>query len=50
MKKMGLYLTEQMIAQLDKINEETGIPKAEIIRRAVSDYLDKKTGGNNNDK
>lgn len=42
MKKMGLYLTEQMIEKLDKMSKETGIPKAEIIRRAISDFFNKK--------
>ena len=43
MKRLHLYLTEQMIEKLNKVSKETGIPKAEIVRRAVSDYLKKST-------
>lgn len=42
MKKTNIYLTKQLVIELDKMSKKTGIPKAEITRRALTEYLAKK--------
>lgn len=42
MKPVTYHLTEVEIAKLKSISEKTGLSVAEIIRRAVDDYLEAK--------
>ena len=40
MKRMHLYLPEPTLERLKRLSEETGLSKAEIIRRALDGYLE----------
>ena len=42
MKRVTYHLTEGQINRLQGLAQKTGLSVAEIIRRAVDDYLDKK--------
>jgi hypothetical protein len=42
MKKTNLYLTEPSIAKLQELAKQTGLSVAELIRRAIDDFLNKK--------
>jgi len=42
MKRKLHHLTEQQIKRLKKLSKETGLSVAELIRRAIDEYLDKK--------
>jgi len=42
MKKMNLYLAEPQIKALQALSKKTGISVSEHIRRAISDYLNRK--------
>jgi len=44
MKRKLHHLTEKQIEGLKKLSKETGLSVAELIRRAIDDYLDKKRG------
>jgi len=35
MKKITVYIQEQLIEKLDKLSKKTGIKKSELIRRAI---------------
>ena len=37
----GVYLEKDQIEDLKKINQETQIPVAVLIRKAIDDYLNK---------
>lgn len=39
MKRVNYHLTEQQIAELQRLHEQTGLPVAEMIRRAVDAYV-----------
>ena len=38
------YLTLSQLQELDKVSEEEGKPKAELVREALAEYLVRKTG------
>ena len=40
MKRVNYHLTEEEIARLQSLSGKTGLTVAEIIRRAVDEYLD----------
>ena len=40
MKRVNYHLTEEEIARLQYLSGETGLAVADIIRRAVDEYLD----------
>ena len=42
MKRVNYHLTEEEISRLQSLSEETGLSVAEIIRRAIDEYLDKR--------
>ncbi len=42
MKRVNYHLTEEQIKRLQSLGEKTGLSVAEIIRRAVDEYLDRK--------
>jgi len=44
MKRTNIFATEKQLNQLREMARKTGLPMAEIIRRAIDDYL---TGANN---
>lgn len=39
MKRTNFYFPEQMLAELKRAKDETGLPVSEIIRRAIEAYL-----------
>lgn len=41
MKKTNLYLTEPSIAKLQELAKQTGLSVAELVRRAIDDFLKK---------
>jgi predicted DNA-binding protein len=43
MKRISTFLTEIEIERLKAISDSTGISFAELIRRAVDEYLDRQT-------
>ena len=42
MKRTALFLKEEQIEKLQKLCEKTGAPVAELVRRAVDEYLKKR--------
>ena len=42
MKRTNIYLSEVQHKALKKLSKKTGLSLAELVRRAVDDYLDKK--------
>ncbi len=42
MKLYTVHLTEKQIEELKKLSDEEGLKVAEIIRRAIDEYLEKK--------
>jgi predicted DNA-binding protein len=46
MKRVTYHLTEQQIAKLKRLSEKTGLKVADLIRRAVDEYLEKKEDKN----
>lgn len=42
MERSNFHLTEGELKGLKVISELTGVPKAEIIRRAIDDYINRK--------
>ena len=42
MKRTALFLKEEQIKKLQKLSEKTGAPVAELVRRALDDYLKKR--------
>jgi predicted DNA-binding protein len=42
MKRVGYHLTEEQIKRLQALSGKTGLSVAEIIRRSVDDFLDRK--------
>jgi arsenate reductase-like glutaredoxin family protein len=43
MKRVNYYLTEIQIKTLKALAEKTGLKVSELIRRAIDQYLSKKT-------
>lgn len=41
MERVNFHLTEDEIQSLEAISDVTGMKKAELIRRAVDQYIDK---------
>ena len=41
MKRTNIYLTEPSVAQLQALSAKTGLSVAELIRRAIDDFLKK---------
>jgi len=42
MKRTNIYLTEPSVAKLQELSKQTGLSVAELIRRAIDDFLNKK--------
>jgi predicted DNA-binding protein len=42
MKRVNYHLTEEQINRLQSLSGKTGLTVAEIIRRAVDEYLDRR--------
>jgi predicted DNA-binding protein len=42
MKRVNYHLTEEQIGRLQSLSGKTGLTVAEIIRRAVDEYLDRR--------
>lgn len=42
MKLISQYLTDHQIKLFEKITKETGIKRAELIRRAIDEFLKNK--------
>ena len=42
MKRTALFLKEEQIKKLLTLSEKTGAPVAELIRRAIDEYLKKR--------
>lgn len=40
MKRYNVYLSEELISRLQEVYRETGVRPAELIRRAVEEWLD----------
>jgi metal-responsive CopG/Arc/MetJ family transcriptional regulator len=43
MKRKSIWLTEQQIAELERLAKGTGLKPSEIIRRAIDNYLEEQT-------
>jgi predicted DNA-binding protein len=41
--RTNIYLTADQVKRLKALNEKTGAPVAELVRRAVDQYLKKRT-------
>ncbi|WP_198140654.1 ribbon-helix-helix domain-containing protein [Polaromonas naphthalenivorans] len=41
-KRTNIYLTEPSVAKLQELSKQTGLCVAELIRRAIDDFLNKK--------
>jgi predicted DNA-binding protein len=41
MKRLHIMLPEQLLEKLKNLSKETGLPFAEIVRRAIDEYLRK---------
>ncbi|WP_083758012.1 ribbon-helix-helix domain-containing protein [Polaromonas naphthalenivorans] len=42
MKRTNIYLTEPSVAKLQELSKQTGLCVAELIRRAIDNFLNKK--------
>lgn len=42
MERVNTHITDGQIRGLQVISDLTGIPRAEIIRRAIDDYINRK--------
>ena len=42
MKRTALFLKEDQLKKLQALSEKTGAPVAELIRRAIDEYLKKR--------
>jgi metal-responsive CopG/Arc/MetJ family transcriptional regulator len=42
MKRISLHLTEKQLAALKRLSAETGLKVADLIRRAIDEYLEKR--------
>lgn len=41
MKRMNIHLSQKQIDRLKKLSNEAGLPLAELVRRAVDEFLKK---------
>jgi predicted DNA-binding protein len=41
MKRTNIHLSEQQLKRLEQQSRKTGLSVAEIVRRAIDDYLEK---------
>lgn len=41
MKRVNYHLTEKQIERLEELSERTGLSVAELIRRAIDEYMKK---------
>lgn len=41
MKRHNFFYPEQLIEELRKLSKETGLPMSELIRRAISEFLER---------
>ena len=39
MKRTALFLKEQQLDKLQRLSDKTGAPVAELVRRAIDEYL-----------
>jgi predicted DNA-binding protein len=39
MIRKNVHFTDKQIAELEKLSKATGLPTAELIRRAIDEYL-----------
>jgi len=42
MKRTALFLKEEQIKKLQRLSDKTGAPVAELVRRAIDEYLKKR--------
>lgn len=42
MKNQTYSMTEDLIEKLDRLSDETGLPKSDLMRRALENYLQKR--------
>ncbi len=42
MKRTNIHLTEKQIGLLKQLSEETGLTSAELVRRAIDEFLKEK--------
>jgi predicted DNA-binding protein len=42
MNRTNIYLTDTQVERLRRLQKETGAPVAELVRRAVDEYLEKR--------
>jgi len=42
MKRTNIHLSEKQIERLKALSKETGLTVAELVRRAIDEYLDKR--------
>lgn len=41
MKRTSLFLSEKQLSQLRALAQETGLPIAELVRRALDEYIER---------
>lgn len=39
MKRVSVFLSDQQIDALDALSEDSGLPKSELLRRAIDDFV-----------
>lgn len=44
MQRHNLFFPDELVAEFKKLSKETGAPMAELIRRAMKEYIEKKRG------
>jgi predicted DNA-binding protein len=42
MERHNFFFPKELMIELKKLSEETGAPMAEIIRRAIKEYIEKR--------
>jgi metal-responsive CopG/Arc/MetJ family transcriptional regulator len=50
MKRISVHLTDNQITELKDLSSTTGLKAAELIRRAVDDYLSRNKDSSNHKK
>ena len=41
MKRTALFLKEDQVKKLQRLSDKTGAPVAELVRRAIDEYLER---------
>lgn len=41
MDRLNIHLADRQIKALAKISQRSGLPRAELVRRAIDEYLDR---------